>query len=230
MKKALLILVACSSIQVAQAQFFGGYADGVTAVPTGNNAFGTFNRLVYDDFTFDLAGDIITFGMIGMNNTGSPGGMYYEIRSGVSVGNGGTLLFSGITGNGIFLPLPVDGSVGTPPMGASGQYVRFIAGTGIPIHLDPGTYWIGLAPVEGFGSLDVTSTQGLGAVGHPINNGNAFYFETGNPAANFSSLGANDFGLEVNTAQNTNVIPEPGTWTLLMLGAAGLFYSRRVSK
>src|SRR4051812_24157957 len=167
MKKMLLCLIAFGLVHAAQAQFFGGYADGVTAVPTGDNAFGTFVRLVYDDFTFDVAGDINTFSIIGMNNTGLPGAMYYEIRTGVSEGNGGNLLFSGITPNAIIVPLPVNGSAGTPPAGATGEYSRYIAGPSVALHLAAGTYWVGLAPVEGFGSFDVTSTQGLGSVGHP---------------------------------------------------------------
>jgi hypothetical protein len=146
MKKWLLSFFAIAPLSLAHAQFFGGYADGVTSLPTGRNSpIGPALRMVYDDFTFDIAGDIISFEMIGLNNTGLPVAMYYEIRSGVSAGNGGTLLFSGTTPSAVQGALPLDGSFGTPPTG-TGQYGWYDAGlpVGSPIHLDPGTYWVGL--------------------------------------------------------------------------------------
>lgn len=221
MKNCLIALLILSSL-TSHAQFLGGYADGLTSVPTGRNTFGPALRMVYDDFTFDLPGNIIQFQMIGRDNTGSPVAMYYEIRSGVSAGNGGTLVASGLTPTASSGPLPLDGSFGIPPAG-SGSYGYYDAGPSIPIHVDPGTYWIGLAPLQGFGSWDVTSTQGLGAIGHPINNGNAFYYNSADPLANFASMGAHDFGLRIYTDVPTTFIPEPNSLSLIALGILGFF-------
>jgi hypothetical protein len=226
MKKCLLVLAALTVLSSAPAQFFGGYADGVTSVPTGKNTIGPALRMVYDDFTFDQPGNIIAFEMVGLHNTGSPVGMYYEIRSGVSAGNGGTLLYFGDNLSAVGGFLPLDGSYGTPPAGPVGfGYGWYDSGPTSTIHLGAGTYWIGMAPLESFGSFDVTSTVGLGAVGHPINNGNAFYYDSSNPSANFISMGANDFGLRIITDAST--VPEPGTLSLISLAAMGFLGLRR---
>ncbi|MGH9801864.1 MAG: hypothetical protein ACRD82_15995, partial [Blastocatellia bacterium] len=89
----------------------------MTSVPTGKNVIGPALRMVYDDFTFDLAGNIVRFEMIGRINTGSPVAMHYEVRSGMSAGNGGSLLLSDTTPSAVVGPLPLDGSFGTPPSG-----------------------------------------------------------------------------------------------------------------
>ena len=226
MKKWILSLLAFMSLGTTQAQFFGGYADGITNAATGNNSLGSTLRVVYDDFTFDVAGDIVNFGLVGRDNTGAPVAMYYEIRSGMSSGNGGTLLFSGTSPTAVFSALPLSGAYGTPPSG-SGTYGLYEGGPGpsTPIHLEAGTYWVGLAPLQQFGSFDVTSTQGQGAMGHPIDDGNAFYYNSSDPLANFISLGASDFGLRIDTLAST--IPEPSNVALIGLAALSVFLWRR---
>jgi hypothetical protein len=226
MKKLLAMFFSLAFISSTPAQFFGGYADGVTSVPTGKNTFGPALRMVYDDFTFDLPGNIVQFQMVGRNNTIGAVGMQWEIRAGVSAGNGGTLLVSGFALSGTFSPLPLDGSFGTPPAGP-GQYGYFDSAPSIPIPLTPGTYWIGLAPIEQGGSWDVTSSQGLGGIGHPLNNGNAYYYDSSNPGANFVSMGADDFGLRIFTDVPTVVVPEPGSLALLGLAILGFLLRAR---
>src|SRR5437762_14149172 len=117
MKKLFFLLLVPAFLPAARGQFFGGYADGVTSLPTGKNTIGPALRMVYDDFTFDLPGNIIAFEMIGLNFTGSAVGMYSEIRTGVSEGNGGTLVYSGVNLSAVGGFLPLDGSFGTPPPG-----------------------------------------------------------------------------------------------------------------
>jgi hypothetical protein len=230
MKRTFLLLLASAAVVSSQAQFhgspgfFGGYADGLTSVPTGRNTLGPQLRIAYDDFTFQLPGNIVGFEMIGRDNTGAPVAMYYEIRSGMSPGNGGTLLFSGTSPSAAAGDLPLDGSLGTPPPG-TGNYRWYDAGPTTPIHLEPGNYWIGLAPLQQFGSFDVASTQGLLAVGEPTDNGNAFYFDSSDPGAVYVSQGSTDFGLRVVT--EASVVPEPGTLSLLTIGGAGWLICRR---
>lgn len=229
MTRCLCVAVNVAFLATAHAQFFGGLSDGLTSVPTGSNAIGPALRIVYDDFTFDLAGDIQDFSILGLDNTGSPVAMYFEIRTGMSPGNGGTLLFSGTTVGATTVPRPTDGSFGTPPPGP-GVYTEYFGGFsgGSPFHLEAGTYWIGLAPLEGFGHFDVATTQGAGGIGHPLNNGNAFYYDSSDPTMNFVSMGSNDFAIRIDTLATT--VPEPGTLALLGLGATGLWYLRRRSR
>lgn len=212
MKKILLAALAfffCSTS--IQAQFFGGYADGETSVPTHYNTIGGLvKKMVYDDFRFDLAGDIVGFEMIGNNFTGSPVGMYYEIRTDMNDGDGGTLLYSGYNLSAVMGFLPVGSAFGTPPAGPTGYgYGWYDSGPASTIHLDPGTYWIGMAAFEGFGSFNVTSTHGLNGVGHPLDDGDAWYYDSTAPDPQFVSMGDLDFGLRIFTAQNTITESDP---------------------
>lgn len=230
MKWPLLFSVFLISLVSSHAQFhgspgfFGGYADGVTSVATGNNALGTTLRIAYDDFTFAIPGTIVGFEMVGRDNTIAPVGMYYEIRSGMDAGDGGTLLFSGTTLTASAGDLPIGGDFGTPPPG-TGNYRWYDSGPSSPIALDPGTYWIGLAPVQQFGSFDLASTQGLQSVGGPINDGHAFYFDSSNAAVGYVSQGQTDFALRVVT--EASVVPEPSSWGLLGVGGMLMAYSGR---
>jgi hypothetical protein len=228
MKRLLFYLAGLALVANAHAQFFGGYGDGVTSLPTGDNTIGTPLRIIYDDFTFDIAGDIMGFDLVGLDNTGSPVRMYYEIRTGMSPGNAGTLVASGTTTGATISALPTNGSFGTPPPG-SGTYARYEGGFpgGSELHLAAGTYWIGLAPLESFGYFAVASTQGFGSIGHPIDNGNAFYYDSSNPSLNFVSMGATDFAVQVDTLANTSV-PEPATSALLGIAMLGIFSWRRL--
>ncbi|HRI12179.1 MAG TPA: PEP-CTERM sorting domain-containing protein [Verrucomicrobiota bacterium] len=231
MKRIILSGLTAAGVFSCQAQFtgapgfFGGYADGVGSVPTGNNTIGPALRIVYDDFTFDLSGKIVGFEMVGRDNTGAPVGMYYEIRTGMSEGNGGTLLFSGTTLSAVAGDLPLNGDYGTPPPG-TGNYRWYDSGPSSPIQLDPGTYWIGLAPVQQFGSFDLATTVGLGSVGHPIDDGNAFYSDSSDPLKSFASLGSSDFSLRVVT-ESTVIVPEPTTSALLGLGSLMIWFGLR---
>jgi hypothetical protein len=91
----------------------------------------------------------------------------FEIRSGVSSGNGGTVVASGsnmpatltLHPVGRFLDITVDIALDTP------------------IHLDPGTYWLNVQPIGfGAGRSFVSTTGGNHCVKTPCgNNGNSFF-------------------------------------------------------
>ena len=93
---------------------------------------------------------------------------HWEIRQGVSAGNGGTLVASG-----------VDPATMTPTgrICSSGYREFRIEVTGLDVELGPGRYWLVVAPVgAGFGLSFVSSTSGANATGMPPgNNGNAFF-------------------------------------------------------
>lgn len=96
----------------------------------------------------------------------------YEIRSGVSSGNGGTLLFAG-TAPATQVPT---GRV------RNGRIEYTIRVSGLNIFLPPGAYHMNVVPLgnpAGTGRSFNSTTTGAGAIGTPAgNNGNEFYRST----------------------------------------------------
>lgn len=242
MRKWLIVVIGLASVSLAEAQFFGGYANGGSGirVQKGTSGFPPL-QIVYDDFTFDVAGDITRLGMVGADYTSLAYGLYWEIRTGVSIeaggtpwpyglGNttGGTLLFSGTLSWPTITPLALDGSAGTPPRLSDYFHpyslVQGVFPTGSPLHLEAGTYWIGMATVASSGWFNLATTSGQGAVGHPIDNGNAFYYDMFYGGA-FISMDTQDFGYRIDTIAST--VPEPDILTLLTVAVAGFFIQRR---
>ena len=119
----------------------------------------------------------------------------WEIRQGVSAGNGGTLIASGTTL--------------TPQVTATGRsgfgFIEFMVQVNdLDVHLDPGTYWLNVTPVDnldGGRSFDST-TSGGNCIGTPCgDNDTAFldstlfgaFFE---PVIDFGAF--SDFSMGVN--------------------------------
>jgi hypothetical protein len=130
---------------------------------------------VYDDFVVPAGG--WTVKSVWSNNlftsTVVVSGATWEIRSGVSVGNGGTVVASG---SGI-PTLTATGRV----RGSYTEYQALIGG--LNFHLGPGTYWLNVTPsINMTGSPADTAysynspTSGANAMGQPPgNNGNSFW-------------------------------------------------------
>ncbi len=95
-------------------------------------------------------------------------GANWEIRQGVSVGNGGTIVASGTTT--------------TPDVTATGRsgfgFTEYmVTVNGLSVHLDPGTYFLLVSPVGGAAGISyVSTTSGGNCVGLPCgNNDNSFF-------------------------------------------------------
>lgn len=123
----------------------------------------------YDDFNVtDEAGwdvnSVFSNNLADTNVTGA----YWSIHSGVSEGNGGTVVASGTT----MTP-------NVTPTGRSGfgftEYMVEVAG--LDVHLGPGTYWLNVTPVGDLtGRSFDSTTSGANCVGTPCgNNQNAFF-------------------------------------------------------
>ncbi len=177
--------------------------------------------IVYDDFNVTST--------YGWNVNGASGNFYYttdvvgttanwEIRSGVSEGNGGTLVASGTA------------AVTLTPLGPYKIYnVEHVSITGLNVNLSPGTYWLGFQPITTAGYGYVGSTSGANAVGTPPgNDANAFhtradldlYFAETTTLEN----AGHDYSLGVS---GTVAVPEPAHWILLPLGGLALLLWRR---
>ena len=97
-------------------------------------------------------------------------GANWEIRQGVSVGNGGTIVASGTTT--------------TPDVTATGRsgfgFTEYmVTVNGLSVHLDPGTYFLLVSPVGGATGISyVSTTSGGNCVGIPCGNDDNSFFDS----------------------------------------------------
>jgi hypothetical protein len=207
-------VVACGQCQVI---FYGGDFDGRNGAPSKWTS--AFHSMYLDDFNMPRTATLDSI-WGNFQLTYVPTQAYYEIRSGVSVGNGGTLLDSGTI------------SVQVTPTGRSefGLPESQVLGH-VSLTLDPGTYWLGIAPVGGFfDSAYISTTSGgdAGPVGDPnpppsgspLANGNSFFNMVG---WNFvdsvtTTLGPGTWDFSYGVSE----VPEPSPTRLLILAAMGM--------
>jgi len=177
--------------------WYNGDFNDVDGLTNEQDTFAPGFSHIYDDFNVpDEAGwdvtsvfsnDLVSTTIIGAS---------WEIRQGITSGNGGALIASGTT------TTPV-----VTPTGRSGfGFTEFtVEVTGIDVHLDPGTYHLNVTPIgnlDGNRSFDST-TSGANCIGTPCgNNDNAFLDSTlfgavFEPVADFGSQ-FSDFSMGVN--------------------------------
>lgn len=226
MKKVLIAsLLVLTASAFAQVEFYGGDGDGRNGLASEKNGTITGGAWTFDDFRHN-GGPITALWGNFLINYPSAGTVNYEIRSGVSQGNGGTLHASGKLTN--------------PTYTATGRIYfafteRFIKGGVSNINLPAGTYYLALQPEQtaaGRAFVSTTSATDLGPTsdpnppptGAPLKNGNS-WFNSAHFAKNFSAtsieLGAGtwDFSYGVE-------IPEPTSLGLLALGVLALIRRR----
>jgi hypothetical protein len=179
------------------ALWYNGDFDNVDGLTNEENTFATGYSHIYDDFEVTDSGgwdvdSVFSDNLASTNITSAT----WEIRQGLSAFNGGTLIASGMT------VTPV-----VTPTGRSGfGFTEFMVEvTGLSVHLDPGTYWLNVTPVDnldGGRSFDST-TSGDNCIGTPCgDNDTAFldstlfgaFFE---PVADFGGQ-FHDFSMGVN--------------------------------
>jgi hypothetical protein len=184
----------------------------------------------FDDF--DITSNITVTDVFShnfMNYTGVTEARW-EIRSGVSAGNGGTLVAGGFstatqTANGFGIP------------GGSPLYTGYKINVGnLNVELTPGKYWLSVAPKAlgpGTGAAAfLYTTSGANHVGLPAgDNGHAYVFAD-NPSPNPDTVFANasiyhsgihvDYSLGFEAVPTINAVPEPSSMSLFV-GCAALF-------
>lgn len=231
--------IACLAT-MAHADWYAGDPSATTLVPLAAFAWTTnvpspgYIAYTFDNFTWTNAngGMVDTIGGHFMSTLGTPitGVTYaqWEIRSGVSVGNAGTLIASGS---------------GVPTLTSTPFTSQFV-GYSVPdpvarVELDvadfalaPGNYWLGFSIGDaGAGATGfVAETVGANGIGGPLNDGNAIYFQgdgTNNPW-NYADVAAT-WGGPMDAAYFITEVPSPGALALLGFGGVMAAGRRRRS-
>jgi len=212
----------------AQILWYNGDRNFVNSLNSTDNGTGN-SAIVYDDFTVTSStGWQVTgvFGTFKLPNTVTNAN--WEIRSGVSAGNGGTLLDSG-----------ENAPVVLTPGASSGGFTQYtVAVTGLNFDLAPGTYWLGLQPIS-TGAGFLVTTSGANAVGTPAgNDSNAFWTSSTlgipNNGESFESttssgdpnLNSNLIAFSLGVDGTVVPVPEPSSWALVLV-CMGLLASLR---
>lgn len=231
-KLALLSLFTLLFVNVAayadNLYFYGGdwepndpNANGLSNETDSTLGGSPYGSAIYQNFVASTA--IRVTGLF-TNNLISyvPTSGYWEIRSGVSEGNGGTLIASGT------------GSVSNTPTGRSGfgldEYNNTVSG--LDVNLGGGQiYWLAVVPTcpscDGR-SFNTNSLHALNAVGTQISNQQ--YWNSSFQGANF--LNANNAGVFPTFSSGvyaTEVVPEPSSMIMLgsgLLAVAGVVRRR----
>jgi hypothetical protein len=143
---------------------------------------------VYDDFNVPSGGWTLTSVFSdNLSNTNITGALW-EIRQGISEGNGGTLIASGMT----MTPVVTDTG-----RGGFGFQEFMVEVTGLNVSLVPGTYWLNVTPIGDLSGRSFDSTtSGANCVGTPCGNNMNAFFNSNFFGANFTSQ-ATDFSMGV---------------------------------
>lgn len=144
---------------------------------------------------------------------------YWEVRTGCSVGNGGTILQSGTTACTLT-------ANGYDDFGFDGRKVS----VGVNFNLNPGTYWMTIAPVgdiAGVGRAFVDQTSGANGVGTPIADGVAL-FDSPFFGANFADALA--FAGQTNFSYGVDARPVPEPASMIALASLGIVALKRRRK
>ncbi|HEY4100465.1 MAG TPA: PEP-CTERM sorting domain-containing protein [Gemmatimonadales bacterium] len=200
----------------AQNLFFNGTPNGLDALSSDFNT-GVSQSMVYDDFVVGGSGWNVTdlYGLF--VGTVQWQGAQWEIRSGMSTGNGGTLVQSG------------SGAVTqtdelTSPFSLE-EYQAHISG--LSFFLAPGTYWMGISVVgNGTGGDFVTTTSGASGVNSNINGSgfwNSSFFAVDFVPTTDVASDETDFSYGIGgTLADVSSVPEPSTMALLATGLVGM--------
>ena len=227
-----LALVLAARPAAAQLWYNGNWSDWQTVLPSERDLSIADTR-IFDDFLVGGAGWNVTSIFGDFLSDLNPTQAYWEIRSGVSAGNGGTLLYSGTSS--------ISWALLGPGLGSDPEYQATVGG--LNLSLTAGIYWLTIAPTQSaYGRAYITATGGTGGV-NPLLDGNA-YWDSQSFGKNFQAvtpiLGKLDFaygvsGSALELLESSSIIsPEPGTFVLtgsglVLLGAATLRRRRRAS-
>jgi len=220
MRKLMLAAAAAmalGSVGAAHASvlYYGGDFAGDNGL--ANEQDFVANAATYDNFTVGAGGWHVT-GLFTNNLTNLDiTGANWEIRSGVSEGDGGVLVASG------------SGAPTVTTTGRSGfGFTEYNVEMAVSFDLAPGMYWLMVQPIGGDGRSYESNTAGANSVG--VHTANLDYFNS--PVtfgANFSN--ANNYGnfptFSSGVEGTEGAVPEPATWAMMLVGFGGLGLAMR---
>ena len=222
---ALTAAFALNTTAIAQAPpgslWYNGDFNGVNGLANERNTIIT-QAAVYDDFnvTAPLGWSVTAVFSDNLASTVITGADW-EIRTGISQGNAGTLIASGTTS-----------SPTVTPTGRSGfgytEYMVEVTGLNVFLPMLPSGqhYWLNVTPVgNGTGRSFNSTTSGTNCVGTPCGNDQNAFFNSTYLGVYFESL-PYDFS---NGVIGT-VVPEPSFWAMVAIGAVVLIGVQRLRR
>jgi hypothetical protein len=203
--------------------WYNGDFNGVNGLANERSTLIT-QAAVYEDFNGPTTGqlwDVTALFSDNLENTVITGADW-EIRTGLSEGNAGTLIASGTTN-----------SPAVTPTGRSGfgytEYMVEVTGLNLTLPVLPTGqfYWLNVTPVgNGTGRSYNSTTSGTNCVGTPCGNDMNNFFNSTYFGAFFQPIfteQAEDFSMGVIGS----VVPEPATVALLACGVGALLIALR---
>jgi hypothetical protein len=175
--------------------WYNGDFNGVNGLANEDNTSlgeGEFAS-VYDDFNVPSGGLTLTSVFSDNLSTTNIVGASWEIRQGISEGNGGTLIASGMTSAPVVTLIICDFSFC--------EYMVEV--TGLNVSLAEGHYWLNVTPIGDLtGSSFDSTTSGANCVGTPCGNNQNAFFNSNFFGADFTSTSNEglpfDFSMGVN--------------------------------
>jgi hypothetical protein len=180
---------------------------------------------VYDDFNVTAplgwnVAAVFSDNLASTNFTGAD----WEIRTGLSYGNAGTLVASGTTNSPIVTPTGRSGFGFT-------EYMVEVTGLNVFLPMLPSGqhYWLNVTPVgNGTGSSFNSTTSGTNCVGTPCGNDQNAFFNSSYFGAFFhNTCNEGDQCYDYSNGVIGTVVPEPATIPLLACGVGALLIALR---
>jgi hypothetical protein len=197
--------------------WYNGDFNGINGLANERNTAVT-QAAVYDDFNVTSPGWNVTSVFSDNLEDTVVTAADWEIRTGVSEANAGTLVASGTTNSPVVTQIYCDFS-----------FCEYqVEVTGLNFFLAPGTYWLNVTPVgNGTGRSFDATTSGANCVGTPCGNDQNAFFNSTFFGAYFTSTSNEGQPYDYSMGVIGAVVPEPATVALLSCGIGALLLTLR---